>query len=167
MSVSESEFDAFLSEKFSPNGKRRGGCKTISSKCCFVQHKDATVHKEFIQLINLTCLDEDGVLVVPTKEQVLYSSIVCVQGVRVYVHVQTCLAMVRMLSACQLCRNKESELCAGADPGFRSGGGGGGGISARAWQDTPTTSKAVWGSAVSSPIGVWGSAPAALQILHF
>ena len=47
------------------------------------------------------------------------------------------------------------------------GAGRGGGISARAWQDTPTTSKGVWGSAVSSPIGVWGSAPAALQILHF
>ena len=49
-----------------------GVYKTISSKCCFVQHKDATVYK--IQLMNLTCLDEDGVLVnvVPTKELVLY-----------------------------------------------------------------------------------------------
>ena len=47
----------------------------------------------------------------------------------------------------------------GADPEFRSEGGGGGGggglgdISARAWQDTPTTSKGVWGSAVSPPMG--------------
>ena len=30
------------------------------------------IKRNKIQLMNLTCLDEDGVLVVPTKEQVLY-----------------------------------------------------------------------------------------------
>ena len=34
------------------------------------------IKRNKIQLMNLTCLDEDGVLVVPTKEQVLYMYIV-------------------------------------------------------------------------------------------
>ena len=81
--VSESEFDAILSEKFPPNGKRgTAACtiqplvrvyKTISSISCIVQHKV----RQFIiiQLMSLTCLDAEGVLVVSTKEQVLYNSI--------------------------------------------------------------------------------------------
>ena len=56
--VSESLLHAFLSEKFPPNGKRGDSCvyvllfslwqecEIITSKSCFVQHKDATVHQE-------------------------------------------------------------------------------------------------------------------------
>ena len=40
----------------------------------------------------------------------------------------------------------------------------GGGFSTR---DPHTFSKGVWGSAVSSPIGVWGGAPATLQLSQF
>ena len=80
--VSESEFDAILSEKSPPNGKRGTSgvyysafgesVKQSLQKSCFVPQ---LIKRNKIQLMNLTCLDAEGVLVVPTKEQVLYSSI--------------------------------------------------------------------------------------------
>ena len=44
------------------------------------------VKRNKIQLMNLTCLDAEGVLVVPTKEQVLYTLVSDAQGVRIYVN---------------------------------------------------------------------------------
>ena len=80
--VSESEFDAILSEKFPPNGKRGTSgvyysafgesVKQSLQKSCFVQHKvRQLIKRNKIQLMNLTCLDAEGVLV-PTKEQDWY-----------------------------------------------------------------------------------------------
>ena len=81
--VSESEFDAFLTEKFPPN-ERRGTSGVYYSAfgesvkqslqnavLCNTKMRQF-IKRNKIQLMNLTCLDEDGVLVVPTKEQVLY-----------------------------------------------------------------------------------------------
>ena len=45
-------------------------------------------------------------------------------------------------------------------------GGCGGGGCWRGLHPLPL-SKGVWGSAVSSPIGVWGGAPEALQVVHY
>ena len=55
--------------------------------------------------------------------------------------------------------------------GTREMGGGGGGGGVRETMRVELTSGGgafpeVWGSAVSSPIGVWGVAPAALQLLQ-
>ena len=50
-----------------------------------------------------------------------------------------------LLNICTRTCTFRCQIISGADPGFRSGGEGGGGISAGAWQDTPTCSKGVWG----------------------
>ena len=73
--IVESEFDALLSEKFPPNGKRGTSGVYYSAlsfgesvKYCFVQHKVRQfIKRNKIQLMNLTRLDTEGVLVVPTK----------------------------------------------------------------------------------------------------
>ena len=81
--VSESEFDAFLTEKFPPNGKRgtsgvyysafgESVKQSLQNAVLCNTNMRQFIKRNKIQLMNLTCLDEDGVLVVPTKEQVLY-----------------------------------------------------------------------------------------------
>ena len=82
--VSESEFDAFLSEKFPPNGKRVtsgvyysafGGSvkQSLQNPVSCNTKMRQFIKRNKIQLMNLTCLDAEGVLVVPTTLQVLYS----------------------------------------------------------------------------------------------
>ena len=50
---------------------------------------------------------------------------------------------------------------------FGARGGGGGGVIGKGGGGTSTPNEGVGGSDVSSPIGVWGGVPTALQLSHF